>query len=63
MKPKGVSLAELEAIKAAEKRKSRQRFTAEHERRHALLVLALVAELSQVERGRVLRRALKINDI
>ncbi len=62
-KAKGVSLAELEAIQRAEQRKGRPRFTADDERRHALLVLAQVAQLSQVERARVLRRAIRINEI
>ncbi len=59
-KPKGVDLAELMKLTKPAKR---PRFTAEHERRYAMRALALVAELSQAERGRVLRRALKINDI
>lgn len=37
-------------------------FTAEHERRHALRVCALIADLTQDQRARVLRRAQKINE-
>lgn len=49
---------------AGVKRISKSRaFTAEQERRHALRVLATIAELSQDQRRRVLARALKVNDI
>lgn len=58
-KPKGISLDELARIQAGEKRRQ---FTAEDERRHALRLLAQLADLTQKERGRVLRRALKINE-
>lgn len=37
-------------------------FTAEHERQHALRVCALIADLTQDQRARVLRRAQKINE-
>jgi len=42
---------------------SQRSFTAEHERRFALRVCALVAELSQDQRRRVLSRALKVNAV
>jgi hypothetical protein len=38
-------------------------FTVDLERRHALRVLALISDLTQEQRGRVLRRALRINAI
>ena len=38
-------------------------FTAEHERRFALRALAGMADLTQAQRGRVLRRAQRINDV
>jgi hypothetical protein len=60
-KPKGVSLDELDKLRKAEA--SGPRFSAQDERRHALLLLGDLAELSQLERGRVLRRALKINEV
>lgn len=40
---------------------ARKTFTVEHERRYALRVLALVSDLSQAERARVLARATKAN--
>lgn len=58
---KGVSIEELGKLREAEERGPR--FTAQDERRHALLLLGDLAELSQSERGRVLRRALKINEV
>lgn len=60
-KPKGVSLDELDKLRKAEA--SGPRFNAHDERRHALLLLGDLAELTQSERGRVLRRALKINEV
>lgn len=60
-KQKGVSLAELDKLRKAEEKGPR--FTAQDERRHALMLLGDLAELSQSERGRVLRRALKINEV
>jgi len=60
-KAKGVSLTELAALQ--KKEAAVARFTAEDERRHALILLGELAELNQTERGRVLRRALKINDV
>lgn len=60
-KQKGVSIAELDKIRNAEAQGPR--FTAQDERRHALLLLGDLAELTQSERGRVLRRALKINEV
>lgn len=40
-----------------------RKFTREHERRYSLRILAEIAELSQTERRRVLRHALKVNDV
>ncbi len=60
-KQPGVSLDELDKMRKAEARGPR--FTAHDERRHALMLLGDLAELSQLERGRVLRRALKINEV
>jgi len=40
-----------------------RRFTAEQERRHALLILAAIADLTQAERARVLVRAKRINEV
>ena len=60
MKPKGISLTDLQKIQKKEKR---SRFSAEDERRHALRLLARMDSLTQRERGRVLRRAQTINDI
>lgn len=68
-KPAGVPLNELpddirERLGLPPAAKHRQvTFTAEHERRHALKVLALIADLTQAQRGRVLRRAARINDV
>ena len=59
-KQKGISIAELNEYQAKEKK---SRFSAEDERRHALLLLAQMADLTQRERARVLRRAHTINDI
>lgn len=42
--------------------RKRMPFTAEHERRWAIRVLAVIADLSQSERHRVLRRATGINN-
>lgn len=45
-------------------KKPRQKtFTAEHERRFAIKVLNVIHELSQNERGRVLRRAIQMNGV
>lgn len=60
-KQKGVSIEELDKLRQAEAQGPR--FTAADERRHALLLLGDLAELSQQQRGRVLRRALKINEV
>ncbi len=60
-KQKGVSLDELDKMRKAEA--AGPRFSAQDERRHALLLLGDLAELTQLERGRVLRRALKINEV
>lgn len=38
-------------------------FTADQERRHALRVCAAIAELTQDQRARVLRRALRVNAV
>lgn len=47
---------------AGKKRKPAERtFTVEHERRYALRVLAVISELTQQQRARVLARAEKAN--
>ena len=68
MKAKGVPLADLplevrEKLGLAEKPKRQRVFTAEDERRHALKLLAQIADLSKAERARVLNRAHKINEV
>lgn len=60
-KQKGVSIEELGKLREAQEQGPR--FNAHDERRHALLLLGDLAELTQSERGRVLRRALKINEV
>lgn len=70
MKGSTVVLTDLppEVQKAVRQRTGKQRltrtreFTAEHERRHALRVCALIADLTQDQRARVLRRAQRVND-
>ena len=57
-KQPGISLGELQRLQQSE---SRRKFTAEHERKYALELLANLSHLDQKERGRVVRRALKIN--
>lgn len=57
-KSKGVTMDELlRAQNAAE------RFTVEQERCEALRILAHITAFNQKERSRILRRALKINDV
>mgnify|MGYP003134340464 CR=1 FL=1 len=38
-------------------------FTAEHERKYAIKVLAVISELKQKERARVLKRSIQMNNI
>ena len=66
-KPTGIPLADLPpemqaklGIKPVKERKPR--FTAEQERQQAIRVLNTIHVLTQPERSRVLRRALKMND-
>lgn len=62
MKPKGVSLTELNKLQ--KKAANGDRFTAEDERRIALKILGAdeLTAITQAQRARVLRRAQKIND-
>jgi len=57
--------ARRKVLKAAGKkrRSANKTFTVEHERRYALRVLALISDLSQGERARVLARATKVNNV
>lgn len=64
-KQPGISMDELLAMQKDEEKRARNanRFTVEAERSTAITVLAHLTELSQKERARVLRRALKINGV
>lgn len=57
--------AKAAALKASgrSRRPASRRFTAEQERRYALRVLAVIAELAQADRRRVLKRALLVNAV
>lgn len=68
--PAGVRLEDLDAetlerlgIEAPAKPRKPRAFTAEHERRFALKILASIADLDQSQRARVLRRAQRINEV
>ena len=51
-------------VASAEKQKRKaSRFTAEDERTYAIMVLNVIAKLKKNERTRILRRALKMNEI
>ena len=51
-------------IASVEKQKRKaSRFTAEDERTYAIMVLNVIAKLKKNERTRILRRALKMNEI
>lgn len=54
--------AEVKKQFGLEKQKKKT-FTAEHERRYALRVLALISDLKQTERDRVLRKAIAKNKV
>jgi hypothetical protein len=66
---KGVPFDELPAAVRAQLKaearapKASRSFTVERERQRAIELLAVVSDLSQSERGRVLRRALKLNEV
>ncbi len=54
--------AEVRKKLGVQKQKTKT-FTAEHERRYALRVLALISDLKQSERDRVLRKAIAKNKV
>jgi hypothetical protein len=53
----------LEKLGLAAPKKRLRTFTAEMERRHAIKCLGQIADLEQSQRARVLRRALKMNEV
>ena len=61
----GISIDDLnpDTLKQLGLKKQRQvKFTVEQERQHAIACLNQIRSLSQAERSRVLRRAMKMND-
>lgn len=61
----GISIDDLnpETLKQLGLKKQRQvKFTVEQERQNAIACLNQIRSLSQAERGRVLRRAIKMNE-
>ena len=52
-----------EILKQQKKASKPNRFTAEDERTYAIMVLNVIAKLKKNERTRILRRALKMNEI
>ena len=65
--PKGVPVdqlpAEIRAQLGLGRAPRQQRFSVEQERRHAIRVLAVIADIDQGQRARVLRRAVRMNEV
>ena len=61
MKPLVMTAAELSQSLGGQPKRSD--FSQEHVRRHALVVLASIKDLTQAQRGRVLRKADQLNQV